>query len=138
MNSTYSGRSILQSLGVNEMQATLALQQIQLAPRESDPDAGATVVIVKAVQRGMNKIGCPVVESGRLDASTVACIRRASGPDWESKSWLEITKDIVVLRESGWQLTGPLNGLSGVGLGTQTGMLLAMAGILYLTLKYAK
>jgi hypothetical protein len=138
-NNTYSARSTLLSLGVSEIKATFALQQIQLSPVDSDPDAGATVILIKAVQRGMNQIGCPVRETGRLDASTAACIRRASGPDWEHKSWLEITKDIVLLRHSGYQLTGPMpTGLGAVsGFSQMTGLAL-IAGIAYLAFKYKK
>lgn len=140
MNSTYSGRSILQSLGVNEMQATLALQQIQLQPRTSDPDAAATIVIIKAVQRGMNQIGCPVVENGRLDNGTAACIRNTSGPDWESKTWLEITQDILLLRSSGVRLSAPITQQSMEGLGaipftSTVGMLAILGGIAYFAFK---
>lgn len=139
MNNTYSARSILLSLGVSEIKATFALQQIQLAPRESDPDAGATIILVKAVQRGMNQIGCPVEETGRLDNNTADCIRRASGSDWESKAWLEITKDIVLMRHSGYKLTRPIKqqgmGLGAIGFTSQIGMLAVLAGVGYLAFK---
>lgn len=139
-NDIYSARSILLSLGTSEIKATFALQQIQLSPRESDPDAGATVILVKAVQRGMNQIGCPVEETGRLDNNTAACIRRASGPDWESKSWLEITKDIVLMRQSGYKLPAASSqlGLGAVGFTSQIGMLAVLAGVGYLALKHRK
>ena len=146
-NNTYSGRSILESLGTPEVKATFALQQIQLSPRDSDPDAGATVILIKAVQRGMNQIGCHVAESGHLDNKTATCIRRASGPGWESKSWLEITKDIVLLRKSGYRLTGTIGqqdlGYMGGDLGavsftSKIGMLAIMAGVAYLAVKHKK
>jgi hypothetical protein len=137
---TYSGRSILQSFGTSEVQATLALQQVQLAPRESDPDAGATIVIIKAVQRAANQLGCPVVVNGRLDPATMACIRRASGPNWESESWLKITKDLLVLRDSGRNIPAApraYQAVDGVSFGS-TGMLLVLGGIAFLAWKHTK
>jgi hypothetical protein len=143
-DNTYSARSVLRSLGVSEIKATFALrQQIQLAPMYSDPDAGGTVIIIKAVQRGMNQIGCHVAETGRLDAETARCIRRASGPNWEAKTWLDIAKDVVLLKHSGYDLTGPIGqqdlGL-GLGLGavpttSKLGGLALIAGVAFLAFK---
>jgi hypothetical protein len=138
MKNTYSSRSILLALGVGEVNATLAIQQIQLAPRDSDPDAAATIVIVSAVQRGLNQTGCLLQETGRLDNATMACIARMSGPKWESKSWLLITKDILNLKRAG--LDVPSLSHQEVGLGTTSfgksaGMLLLIGGLAYLALK---
>lgn len=106
---TYSGRSILLALGTGEESATFALRQIQIPPRASDPDAGATVILVKAVQRGMNQLGCPLSITGRLDRPTEACLTRVSGANWESQDWMKILKDIVVMRDAGLKLPGPTN-----------------------------
>jgi len=141
-NNVYSARSTLLSLGVSEVKATFAIrQQIQLAPMYSDPDAGGTVIIVKAVQRGLNQIGFPVVETGKLDPETAKGIERASGPNWYRKTWLDIAKDIVVLRQTGYQLTGPLgrhDGLGAVPGVSQLAGLALIGGIAYLAFKYKK
>jgi hypothetical protein len=138
MNNVYSARSILQSLGVGEGEATLALQQaIQLAPRDSDPDAIGTIIVVKALQNGANQLGCPVNINGRLDKATIDCIRRAVGPKWESTSWLEITKAIIILRHSGLKIppAAPDDGLGAATFGGQAFGLLLVAGVAYLALK---
>jgi hypothetical protein len=139
MNNVYSARSILQSLGVGEGEATLALQQqIQLSPRDSDPDAIGTIIIVKAVQNGANQLGCPVAINGRLDKATIGCIRRAVGPNWESATWLEITKAIIILRHSGLKIPpAPFDdGLGAATFGGQTGALLLVAGMAFMYFKY--
>lgn len=137
---TYSGRSILKGLGTKEVQATFALQQIQLDPRSSDPDAGATVIIVKAVQRGMNQLGCPLAVTGRIDDATRACLSRVSGKSWESRPWLKITKDILEMRDNGLRLPpsspNPYQGVGAVSFGSKAGGLLLLGGIAYLALKY--
>lgn len=136
---TYNGRSILRALGTGEVQATLALQQIQLAPRSSDPDAGATIVIVKAVQRGMNQLGCPMQTTGRVDAKTKLCLAQVAGPEWEGRSWLSITKEIVLMRDAGIKLPGLDNEYQGVGavsFGQKYGTALVVGGLLLLAMKY--
>jgi hypothetical protein len=142
-SNTYSARSTLLSLGVSEVKATFAIrQQIQLAPIYSDPDAGGTIIIVKAVQRGLNQIGFPVEETGKLDPRTAKGIELASGPNWHRKTWLDITKDIVLLRHSGYQLTGPISvgydGLGAVSGVSQVAGLALIAGVAYLALKHKK
>ncbi len=104
---TYSGRSILLALGTGEESATFALRQIYVPPRASDPDAGATVILVTAAQRGMNQLGCPLSITGRLDGPTEACLIRVSGADWESQDWMKILKDILVMRNAGLKISEP-------------------------------
>jgi len=140
---TYSARSILQSLGIGETRATLAIGQMMMSPRSSDPDAGATMVIVRAVQRGLNQLGCPLLITGRLDKRTEECLARVSGPRWEARPWLNITKDLIYLRDAGLEIPGGETyaeeiGLGAVDFGTKAGMLLAIGGVLYFTLKYKK
>ena len=137
---TYSGRSVLRTLGAGQEQATFALQQIQLAPRVSDPDAGASVIIIKAVQRGLNQLGAHLAITGYLDSETRNCLSHVSGPSWESRSWLKITKDIVVMRDAGLKLPQktPYQGMGAVSFGSQVGGLLLIGGIVFLALKLKK
>lgn len=143
-NRTYSGRSILKALGVGQVQATFALRQVMhLAPRSSDPDAGATVIVVKAVQRGLNALGCTLNVSGLLDTQTMLCLSRISGPNWESRPWMKITKDIVSMRDAGLKIDdgshGSLEGLDGVPSSfSKLGGLALIAGVAFLALKHKK
>ena len=138
---TYSARSILLGLGVGETQATLAIGQMMMSPRASDPDAGATIVIVQAVQRGMNKLGCPLLITGRLDARTRECLAKVSGPAWEARPWLDIAKDLNALRDEGLRIRGGESYAEEIGLGdigsavSRVGMLLLLGGVAYLALK---
>ena len=139
-NNIYSARSILQALGIGETQATLAIGQMMMSPRASDPDAGATFVIVKAVQRGMNQLGCPLLITGRIDDRTKQCLARVSGPSWEAKPWLDISRDLIALRDEGLKIPGGETyaeeiGLGSVGLGSKAGLLLIIGGALYLAYK---
>ena len=126
---TYSGRSILLALGTGEESATFALRQIQIPPRASDPDAGATVILVTAVQRGMNQLGCSLSITGRLDEPTEACLTRVSGANWESQNWMMILKDILVMRNAGLKISEPINYESTEGFTLYSPMgALALAG----------
>lgn len=138
---TYSGRSILRTLGVGETMATLALMRMQQTPATSDPDASATIVLIKAVQRAMNQLGCAQAITGRLDSSTKACIARVSGPSWENRPWMKITRDLVTMRDAGLKMQSePTHDAVGAipsSLG-KTGGLILLGGIVYLALKYKK
>ena len=138
-NNTYSGRSILLALGTGEESATFALRQIQFPPRASDPDAGATVILVKAAQRGMTQLGCPLSITGRLDELTEACLTRVSGANWESQDWMMILKDILVKRNAGLKISEPINyePTEGFTLYSPMGALVlaAAAGAAYLIFK---
>jgi hypothetical protein len=137
LNANYSARSILKSLGTGEVQATAAIFAMQLPPMASDPDAASTIVIVKAMQRGMRQLGCPLKVSGVIDRATENCLRQVGGPQWESKTWLTIGKGIITTQASGSRLVSPpqLEGLGAAGFGGQAAALFITAGIAYLALR---
>lgn len=139
-NNSYSGRSILRALGVGQTEATFALQQIQIPPRSSDPDAGATVILVKAVQRGLNKLGADVPVTGSLDPMTRLCLAEVSGPLWEEVDWLETAKTIVNRIDAGWKLDSSDHEAVGATslLASSYGMLAVAGGVVYLVMKYKK
>ena len=138
LQANYSARSILQSLGTGEVLATAAIFAMQLPPMASDPDASSTIVIVKAMQRGMRKLGCPLKVNGYIDKATENCLRQVGGPQWEAKTWLTLGKDITTARAAGSRLTPPSGGLEGLGaagFGGQASALFVTAGIAYLVLR---
>ena len=139
MNSsnTYSARSIALALGIGEAQTTLAIQQMWLRPRVSDPNSTPTTIIVKGIQRGLNKGGCNLQVSGYLDNPTIACLSRVSGPDWWDKTWLKIGQDIIKAPPRELLATQSNNSdLSGISMGGQVGGLVIIAGVIFLALKF--
>jgi hypothetical protein len=103
----------------------------------SDPDASSTIVIIQSMQRGMRKLGCPLKVSGYMDRATENCLRQVGGPQWESKTWLTLGKDITTAHAAGSRLTPPsrLEGLGAAGFGGQAAALFITVGVAYLVLR---
>jgi hypothetical protein len=138
---TYSARSILQSLGTGEVQATAAIFAMQLFPASSDPDAASTIVIVNAMQRGMVKLGCPLQINGRIDKATANCLHELGGPHWENKTWLTLGEQLLLRQAAGDRFAPKQNyhqSVGAIGMGSQLGGLLLIGGVAYLAFKLKK
>lgn len=92
-------RTMLMEIGkVGSFNAELAIPQMFLMPRTTDPDAQATIITVEGVQRAL---GLEV--SGILAPETVQALRRVSGANWPSKTWLQIYGDIADAQKRGYR-----------------------------------
>lgn len=137
LQDNYSARSILQSLGTGELQATAAIFAMQLPPAASDPDAASTIIIVRSMQRGMRKLGCPLKVSGYIDKATRDCLKQVGGASWETKTWLSLGKAIITTQAEGGRLVPNKElGLGAATFGGQAGGLLLIAGVALLAWKY--
>jgi hypothetical protein len=136
LQANYSARSILQTLGVGEVQATAAIFAMQLPPMASDPDAASTMIIVEAMQNGMRKLGCPLQATGELNQATMDCLREVGGAKWESKPWVVLGKNIITAEAAGSRLTPSSHkGMGAATFGGQAGGLLIIAGVAFLAWK---
>jgi hypothetical protein len=91
----HTAQKSLRDLGVSWQLINLPLPYLWLLPQTSDPDTAGVIEIVRAIQRGLVKIGFGDVRvSGTLDAATAKALRRVSGP-WEGKAWIQIINDVV-------------------------------------------
>jgi len=142
MSSIYSARSIALSLGMGETQATLSIGQMNRRPRVSDPDAASTVLIVKAMQRGLNVIGCGLKETGRIDDSTASCMVEVCGPLWQNKTWLHIGQDILWAQGEGRKISRGKalegvghDGLSGGSFGSSAAALVSIIALAYFSFR---
>jgi hypothetical protein len=86
--------SILAEFGVGRFNSPMLQQYVFMIPRTTDPDAQGVIMLVEAVQRGLQRLGAPVRPSGILDQRTVDYLRRVSGPSWHGKTWLQILGDL--------------------------------------------
>jgi hypothetical protein len=126
-------RAILKKLGVSELHATLAMQQVFFLPRSSRADANATIIIVKAMQRGLRRAGCPATVDGWLGPKTAKCLEKVSGPKWRNKTWIKLAEEVIAAEKYGIPSSSPAPGsmtLSGVGIATQASGLLLIGAVL--------
>jgi hypothetical protein len=110
--------SILRSFGVGTFNAQMVAQYAFMIPRTTDPDAQGVIMMVEAVQRGLQRIGANVQVSGILDQATVNALSRVSGPSWHGKTWLQLLGDISdAIDRRVWlgQRSAPLSEYVGIG-----------------------
>lgn len=91
----HTSQGSLRALGVSWQLINLPLPYLWLLPQTSDPDTAGVIEIVRAIQRGLIKIGFGNVRlNGTLDAETAKALRRVSG-SWENKAWIQIINDVL-------------------------------------------
>lgn len=85
-------RQILLDLGVASAVTTLAIPYVWFLPGAVDPDAQGVMEIVKAIQRGLRKLGFPVMVSGVMDREFAAAMNAMFRPRgaWTSTTWIVI------------------------------------------------
>ena len=95
-------------MGLGEFGATLAMPMMFILPRTAQPMADSTIVIVRGLQRGLNKVGYDVEVSGLLDKRTEQGLRLVSGNGWYDKTWIQLYGDLLSAREQGFRLDKPV------------------------------
>ena len=88
-------REMLRKLGVGEIHATIAQYQAFFLPRSTRADATATMILTKALQRGLVKAGCHLEVDGVMGPETARCLSQVSGPKWLNKTWIRLAEDVL-------------------------------------------
>lgn len=88
-------RSMLEQLGVATPLIEMAIQHAFQLPRTTDPYSAGMIILVKAIQRGLNALGFNLLVDGGLGDQTVAALSQVSGPRWYDKSWLQLMGDVL-------------------------------------------
>lgn len=97
-------RALLMAFGLGSWQAQMAAQSIFFIPRTTDPDAQVTIMLVNAVQYGLQELGAPIRQSGELDTDTVKYLIQLLGPNWHAKSFAQILDALLSARAHGRSL----------------------------------
>ena len=108
MTTVATSRDLLEAIGVGHFNATMMIQYMMMAPATTDPKSPPVILIVRAVQQTLYRLGATdVPDSGRLDAATAAALERVVGPDWERQSWGANVRAIVDAQRAGTRLDAP-------------------------------
>jgi hypothetical protein len=92
---TQDVRQMLLELGVGSFNAEMAIQYAFMLPRTVDPYAPGVMILMEALQRGLNKLGCDLFVDGGLGAETEQCLIAVSGSRWYDKSFVQLMGDIL-------------------------------------------
>ncbi len=80
-------RELLTKIGIGQFNATMIIQYMFIAPATTDPKSPSVVLLVRHVQRALNRLGAGLRETGYLDVATANVMEQVVGPGWESRSW---------------------------------------------------
>lgn len=125
MTTVATSRDLLEAIGVGHFNATMMIQYMMMAPATTDPKSPPVILIVRAVQQSLFRLGATdVADSGRLDTATAAALERVVGPDWERQSWGANVRAIVDAMRAGTRLDAPTH----MSLDLNDGMPVAVGG----------
>lgn len=112
-------RSLVNTLGIGQFNATLVIPYMFFTPAGTDPDMAAVRVLVEALQAGLHGMGANVPVDGIIDERTDAELTKLTGPDWPGMTWATLFETVIRARASGRSLApvrgGPLPELEMVG-----------------------
>ena len=95
MTKAHTTQEMLSTLGVPDALISLPLPYLWMLPGTTDPDTAGVVEIVRALQRGLFRLGFGnVVQTGTFDKATRDALAKVS-PNWANKAWIQIVGDVV-------------------------------------------
>lgn len=97
-------RRMVLDMGIGEATATLAIPYMFFLPRTTDPAAQGVQVIVRGLQKGLQRIGSPVQPTGFLGPNTARAVRLVSGDGWFDKTWAQIYGDVLEAQKIGYRI----------------------------------
>lgn len=89
-------REMLVALDTPASTVTMAVQFAFFSPSTTDPYAPGVIELVRAAQRGLRKLGAPVVVNGVLGEETGSYLKAVSGPLWHQKAWVQVLGDVLL------------------------------------------
>lgn len=95
---TQDVRQMLLELGVGSFNAEMAIQYAFMLPRTVDPYAPGVMILMEALQRGLNKLGCDLFVDGGLGAETEQGLIAVSGSRWYDKSFVQLMGDLLTAK----------------------------------------
>ncbi len=91
---------VLRALGTSAGEIPLAVPYMFMAPPGSDPDMQGVQIIIKGIQRGLNRLGAGLAVDGTFGAATAAAVDRVCWPagSYAQRPWLQIARDVLAGR----------------------------------------
>jgi hypothetical protein len=101
-------RTLVMSLGIGDVQATMVIPYMFMTPATTDPDMPPVHMLVRGVQRGLKDIGVPLEIDGVMGVETATYLRKLTGPNWPGMTWYELYQTLTRARATGKRLDPPV------------------------------
>ena len=91
-------RSMLRELGTTDPLCDISIPSAWLIPGAADPDSAGVVIVNKALQRGLKKVGYEdVLVNGIIDVQTASALDHLSPPDgsWMHKTYVYLLAEVI-------------------------------------------
>lgn len=89
MNAPRNVRDLLTQIGIGNFNATMIIQYMFIAPATTDPKSPPIILLVRHLQKALNRLGARIRETGYLDTATARAMSQVVGPRWEQRSWAD-------------------------------------------------
>ncbi|MHC4175885.1 MAG: hypothetical protein ACYSWU_00150 [Planctomycetota bacterium] len=109
--------TVAMEMGMDRVNAGMAVPQLWLMAATTDVYNPVTIMIVETLQHKLATLGYPNRQDGFVDKATAAAMRELSGPNWKSKTWLQLYGDVLYRGNHSASPTGAMGmGYSSMGL----------------------
>jgi len=108
-------RGLLLGLGMGDFNATLVIPVMWFSPRATDPGMPPVILLTRAIQRTLNRMGADLEVTGILDDPTATCLDQVCGPEWLADTWYELVRDVLSAQQRGVRLSDSYRAGTGIG-----------------------
>ncbi len=99
-------RTLLQSIGIADWNATMVIPYLLTAPTTTDLDMAQVILVIEALQNVLNTMGANLRVSGEFDLPTAKALDEICGPGWQSVPWYNVIQAVVWAHSHGRHVTG--------------------------------
>lgn len=94
-NGSYDAVSIAMQMGMDRVNAGMAVPQMWITPASSDPYSPVTIMMVQAIQRRLAKMGTVSRGDGFVDKATSAALAQLAGHNWNQLTWMQLFQRVL-------------------------------------------
>jgi hypothetical protein len=100
----YNTRAQLRKIGIGDFNATMICRFVVWSPAQTDPDMPAVILLTRAIQETLVKMGANIEVSGALDQPTADCLDYVCGKGFLYRPWWQCVDAVVLAKLRGWDL----------------------------------
>lgn len=100
----HTTRALLLAMGMGDFNATQCIQTMMLAPHTTDPDMPPVILLTRAIQENLNRIGAGLEVTSQIDQPTDDILYRLCGEGYLTRPWYAIVEAVLSAQNRGVQV----------------------------------